>query len=117
MDQMKSAIEIFGVVHPNCQVLFIFDQSLAHASLLSNALKTFKMNKSNGGKQHLQHDTIIPDTNPDVQFCGLFQSMTTASGEAKGLQQTLEECGFNVSKLRAKCSPICPFKSTNCCMA
>ena len=32
--------------------------------------------------------------------------MTTASGGAKGLKQTLEECGFNVSKLRAKCSPV-----------
>ena len=117
MDQMKSAIEIFEAAHPDCQALFIFDQSLAHASLPANALKAFKMNKSNRGKQCLQHDTIIPDTNPDAQCHGQCQSMTTASGEAKGLQQTLEECGFNVSKLRAKCSPICPFESTNCCIA
>ena len=117
MDQMKSAIEIFEAAHPNCQALFIFDQSSAHASLPANALKAFEMNKSNGGKQRLQRDTIIPDTNPDAQCRGQCQSMTTASGEAKGLQQTLEERGFNVSKLRAKCSPVCPFESTNCCMA
>ena len=43
--------------------------------------------------------------------------MTTDSGEPKGLQQTLEERGFNVRNLRAKCSPVCPFKNDNCCMA
>ena len=43
--------------------------------------------------------------------------MMTASGEAKGLQAVLEERGFNVCGLRAKCSPVCPFESQNCCMA
>jgi hypothetical protein len=43
--------------------------------------------------------------------------MTTASGEAKGLKQVLEERGFNISKLKAKCSPVCPFESQNCCLA
>ena len=56
------------------------------------------MNESNGGKQRMQHDT-------------------TASGEAKGLQAVLEERGFDVSQLRAKCSPVCPIESQNCCMA
>ena len=44
-------------------------------------------------------------------------SAVKLSGEAKGLKQTLEERGFDVSKLKAKCSPVCPFESTNCCMA
>ena len=43
--------------------------------------------------------------------------MTTPAGEAKGLKQVLEEQGFNVSKLKAKCSPVCPFESQNCCLA
>ena len=43
--------------------------------------------------------------------------MTTASGEAKGLKAVLEERGFDVSLLRAKCAPVCPFESHNCCMA
>jgi len=43
--------------------------------------------------------------------------MVTPSGEAKGLKQVLEERGFNISKLRAKCSPVCPFESQNCCLA
>ena len=31
--QIKSAIQIFDKAHPDCQALFIFDQSSAHASL------------------------------------------------------------------------------------
>ena len=38
-------------------------------------------------------------------------------GVAKGLQQTLEEHGFNVKGMHAKCSPICPIENDQCCMA
>lgn len=48
---------------------------------------------------------------------GHVQKMTTDSSEAKGLKAVLEERGFDVSNLRAKCSPVCPFENTNCCMA
>lgn len=117
MDQIKSAIEIFEAAHPGCQALFIFDQSSAHASLPPDALKAFEMNKSNGGKQRKQCDTIIPQSNPDPRFRGQPQKMMTSSGQPKGLQAVLEERGFNVSHLKAKCSPVCPFESQNCCMA
>jgi hypothetical protein len=49
------------------------------------------MKKSNGGKQRKQKDTIIPMNNPDIECHGKLQKMTTEAGEAKGLQQTLEE--------------------------
>ena len=117
MDQIKSAIEIFEAAHPGCQALFIFDQSSAHASLPPDALKAFEMNKSDGGKQRKQCDTIIPQSNPDPHFRGQPQKMMTSSGQPKGLQAVLEERGFNVSHLKAKCSPVCPFESQNCCMA
>ena len=115
--QVKDGIEIFETAHPDCQGLFVFDQSAAHGSLAPDALRAFEMNKSNGGKQRMQRDTIIPQSNPVEALRGLLQSMTTPSGEAKGLQAVLEECGFDVRKLRAKCSPVCPFESQNCCMA
>jgi len=38
MDQMVSAIEIFEAAHPDCQALFVFDQSSAHASFPPSAL-------------------------------------------------------------------------------
>lgn len=91
LKQIDLAIDIHNKVHPDVQALFIFDQSSAHASLPPDALRAWDMNKSNGGKQRKQHDTTIPLSNPHPQFRGLEQKMTTATGEAKGLKQVLEE--------------------------
>ena len=115
--QVTDAIDIFNVSHPDCEALFIFDQSSAHASLGPDALQPFDMNKGNGGKQRKQIDTIIPDNNPTIAFRGKVQKMTTESGEAKGLQAVLEERGFDTQGIRAKCSPICPFENEKCCLA
>jgi hypothetical protein len=112
-----SAIPIFKAAHPGCQALFIFDQSSAHAALPEDALKAFEMNKSNGGKQRHQKDTVIPNNNPTPEHRGKIQKMTTDDGQQKGLQQTLEERGFNVKNMRAKCSPVCPWENSSCCMA
>jgi len=90
---------------------------LAHASLGPDALHAFDMNKSNGGKQRKQKDTIIPINNPCAEFHKKPQKMTTNTSEAKGLKQVLEERGFEVHGMTAKCSPVCPFKNNNCCMA
>lgn len=118
IDQVKnSAIPVFEEAHPGCQALFVFDQSSAHAALPPDALKAFEMNKGNGGKQRHQKDTIIPGSNPDPRFRGLLQKMTTDDGKQKGLKQTLEERGFDVSQLKAKCTPVCPFENEGCCMA
>ena len=94
--QMDKAIDIFDEAHPGCVALFVFDQSSAHASLGPDALRAFDMNKSNGGKQRKQKDTVIPMNNPQAEFRGKVQKMTTASGQTKGLKQVLEERGFNV---------------------
>jgi hypothetical protein len=117
--QVKCAIKIFEAAHPDCVALFIFNQSSTHASLGPDALHAFDMNKSNGGKQQKQHDTIIPESNPVAQHRGKLQKMMTESGEAKGLQQVLEERGFNinVSGMRSKCKPVCPWENDCCCMA
>jgi len=66
----------------------------------------------------MQCDTVIPMSNPCVEHHGKPQSMTLPDGRPKGLQTVLKEGGFaNLRKLRAKCSPVCPIKSENCCMA
>jgi len=115
--QIDNALAIFEEAHPECTGLFIFDQSSAHASLGPDALRAFDMNKSNGGKQRKQKDTVIPMTNPYPEFRGRLQKMKTEDGQAKGLQQTLEERGFKVQGMRLKCSPVCPFENDDCCMA
>jgi hypothetical protein len=115
--QVDDAISIFEEAHPGCTALFVFDQSSAHASLGDDALRAFEMNKSNGGAQCKQKDTIIPESNPYEEYRGQIQKMTLPNGKAKGLQQTLKERGFNVHHLHAKCKPVCPFENTDCCMA
>ena len=98
-------IDIFEAAHPDCQALFVFDQSSAHASLPPDALRAFTMNKSNGDAQCKQKNTVIPQSNPNPQFCEVHQEMITPQGEAKGLKDCLEECRFDVSRMKAKCSP------------
>lgn len=115
--QMKDTIRIFEAAHPGRVALFIFDQSSAHASLPEDALRAFEMNKSNGGKQRRQRDTIIPQSNPVAEHRGKTQKMTLPDGRPKGLQQVLEERGFDIQNMRAKCAPVCSWESTNCCMA
>ncbi|KAF8179909.1 hypothetical protein BJ912DRAFT_1062706 [Pholiota molesta] len=117
LQQMGDAIDIFEAAHPNKISLFIFDQSSAHASLPPDALKAFEMNKSNGGRQRRQRDTVIPMNNPTAEHRGKEQKMTLPDGRQKGLQRTLEERGFKVSHLRAKCAPVCPIENQDCCMA
>ncbi len=62
--QIKDSIDIFEEAFPGRQALFIFDNSSAHSSLPPDVLKAFEMNKSDGGKQRIQHNTIIPMSNP-----------------------------------------------------
>ena len=115
--QVDKVIAIFEEVHPDCVALFVFDQSSAHASLGPDALRAFDMNRSNGGKQRKQKDTVIPMNNPRPEFRGKAQRMTTDTGEAKGLAHMLQERGFNVQGMRAKCIPVCPVENEDCCMA
>ncbi|KIK92004.1 hypothetical protein PAXRUDRAFT_13478 [Paxillus rubicundulus Ve08.2h10] len=82
-----------------------------------DALKAFEMNKSDSGKQWKQHDTLIPQSNPDETRRGLTQRMTTASCMLKGLISVLEERGFDLTGLKTECAPVCPFESTGRCMA
>jgi len=99
LKQMEDVIQIFESGHPGKQSLFIFDQSSAHTSLPSDALKAFEMNKSDGGKQRIQHNTVIPNTKPIPEHCGKVQQMTLPDGRPKGLQQVLKERRFTVKNL------------------
>jgi len=117
LGQVKDAIRIFEAAHVGKEALFIFDQSSAHASLPPDALKAFEMNRSDGGKQCKQWDTIIPLSNPCEEHRGKLQKMVLPDGRPKGLKQVLEERGFDIDKLRAKCTPVCPIENQDCCMA
>ena len=75
LKQIENALSIFEEAHPEHRALFVFDQSSAHASLGPDALCAFDMNRSNGGKQRRQKDTIIPMSNLNPHYCGLIQKM------------------------------------------
>jgi len=50
---------------------------------------------------------MIPMNNPCPKF----------HGKAKGFMHMLQEHGFNVQGMHAKCIPMCPVENENCCMA
>ena len=56
-------------------------------------------------------------SNPDPTYRGKPQKMTDETGQQKGLKQVLEERGFDVLGMRAKCKLVWPFENQNCCMA
>ena len=84
--QVDKAITIFKEAHPDCIALFVFNQLSVHMSLGDDALRAFDMNQLNGGAQRKQRDTVILMNNPDPEFHGKAQKMTTEAGVAKGLQ-------------------------------
>jgi hypothetical protein len=67
--QVDKAILIFEEAHPSYIILFVFDQSSAHASPRPDALHAFDINKLNGGRQKKQKDIIILMTNKHPKFC------------------------------------------------
>jgi hypothetical protein len=118
LEQLKNTIDIHKVLHPGKQALFIFDQSSAHGSLPPNVICPFDMNKSDGSKQPFAHSTTIPTSSLDSTNYGQVQEMTYDPDKVqKGLKRTLEECGFDVSGLHTKCSPICSYEEKGCCIA
>ena len=60
---------------------------------------------------------MIPMNNPHPEFRSKAQKMTDDAGKAKGLQHMLEERGFDIQGLCAKCAPVCPVENEGCCMA
>jgi hypothetical protein len=64
------------------------------------------MNKSDGGKQRKQRDTMIPLNNPGHSVHDKVQKMTNEDGTPKGLRSILTVRGFDVRQLQAKCSPV-----------
>lgn len=98
--QVRNAIKIFDVMHPDAVMLMFFDQSSAHNAFASNALNARKMNVTPGGKQPAMHDTIIPLDNPHPTLRGQPQSMVFEDthfehpGKLKGMEQGLKERGL-----------------------
>ncbi len=92
--QVDQAIAIFEEAHPECVALFLFDHLSTHTLLGPDALCAFDMNKSNGGKQRKQKNTVIPMNNPSVECCRKLQKMTTKAGVLRACNRCLRSGGL-----------------------
>ena len=111
MVQVKNAIEIFETSHPGCQVVFIFDQSWAHTSLLPDALHALEMNKSDGGRQWKQCNTIISMTSPDPRFRGIHRKWQQCQVRQKVWRLSWRSVGLISKGLRPNVPWFAPSKA------
>jgi hypothetical protein len=58
--QIKTALDIFKLKHPNYTAVLVFDQSFAHASRGEGALNAFYINLSDRGKKSTLKDIYYP---------------------------------------------------------
>ena len=79
-------VDLIQSARENADAIIINPAGYSFTSIaILDALKAFEMNKSNGGKQRKQHDTEIPQSNPDLHFQGQSKKMTTSFGQQKAL--------------------------------
>lgn len=87
----EKVMPIFKVLHPNCDALMLFDNSMNHRAKAPDALVSKRLNLSDGGK----------NVNPmrdgwffDESGRKTIQKMQTAEGLQKGLRTILQERGL-----------------------
>ena len=92
IDQVKNrAMPIFKILHPDCDGLFLFDNSQNHRCLPPDALRACALNLSDGGKnvQKQRAGWFINSNGVRVE-----QSMQTHDGKQKGVRTILTERGL-----------------------
>ncbi len=103
VQQLEEVIPLFKSVHPDCELLFAFDNSQNHHAKASDALVASRLNKSDGGVGvKVMRDTsynievIDPITN-EVREVSVAQEMFVmhqGNKIAKGVQRILTERGL-----------------------
>jgi hypothetical protein len=96
----EKAIPVFKLLHPNCDGLFMFDNSQNHHAKAPDALNANGMNLTNGGaKQRLMRDGWYLKSDGSR----IAQKMVTDDGRtSKGLRQVLQERGLWDASLSLK---------------
>jgi hypothetical protein len=96
-------IPMFEETHPNCDLLFAFDNSQNHHARSPDALYSYNLNLSDGGKNiKKMRDTTFIDRNGIQQT----QLMQTGAGVQKGIKTILIERGLwpTDQQLKLECS-------------
>jgi hypothetical protein len=85
------AIPIFKILHPECDALFVFDNSSGHLAFAPDALVANRLNLSDGGAnvKPMRPGWFIGENGDKVD-----QQMTTVNGAQKGIRTILTERGL-----------------------
>jgi hypothetical protein len=118
--QLVEVIPLFEQVHPNCELLFCFDNSQNHHAKSQDALVSSRLNLSDGGANVpiLRDTTYTSPLDPNVQ---IVQKMQTEDGIQKGIKTILTERGLFQQLLGRKvlecsdCKVGNPPQSIFCC--
>jgi hypothetical protein len=110
--QIKTALNIFKLKHPNCTVVLMFDQSSAHASRGEGALNAFDINLSDRGKKSTLKDTYYPQEYTILELRDTVQELwcldKDGNKQNKGVKRILQERGCYPDKaLNLKCKIRC----------
>ena len=102
------AIPIFNHCFPDCQGLFLFDNSKIHDSLPDNALRAYHMNLNPGGEAPSMKDTWFRDPRGNhifqtTSFPDTPEIPAIYRGKPKGLKVILQERGLWHQGLRLRC--------------
>ena len=95
--EMK-AISVFKILHRDCDVLFIFDNSQDHHAYAPDALRTSSFNLKDGRK----HTKFLRPAWYFQDGVKITQPMQTATGMQKGLRTIFEERGSRVPSMGLK---------------
>ena len=88
--QLEKAILIFKIIHPDCDALFMFDNSQNHRALPPDALNAKVLPLKDGGKNVKPQRNGWFTHNKET----IIQSMMTSEGKPKGLRTILTERGL-----------------------
>ena len=92
IEQVDSALQIFGRKFPQVTGIFLFDNAPSHKKYPSDGLNAATMNVYPGGKQPVMRDTI---------WNGETQQMVQHDGTPKGMKLVLQERGVDVKGMNA----------------
>ena len=89
VEQTRKAMTIFKFLHPDCDALFVFDNSANHHAFTPDALIASRLNLTDGGKniKSIMRDGWFLDENGE-HFA---QSFRNDRGVQKGLRTILQE--------------------------
>lgn len=95
--QTALMLKIFEILHPDCVALMAYDNSSNHHAMADNALVASRLNLKDGGKNvaHLRNGWFFARDGTRV-----VQTMTTESGQQKGIRTILQERDLFVPGLK-----------------